>query len=326
MPEVFEQYYKLFNLSATKELGIKRLKPGYKIFFESNEPIIIEGNLKKDSKTFDQIETGAGASLQKYVAQSRVVYDLSLKHFLYTNFGSVKQFLHADIIRNVASLTKYSYKTIDQHVSAHFGDLRLKQILEYHTVFLGTSPFQAPALYSLMSVLDFESGVFYPQKGMYSLVQSLYNMGTSLGVTYHFDSEVKSITTKNNQATGIRLAARKTHQADIVISNADLHFTETKLLPAESQSFPKEYWAKRQPGPSALLISLGIKGRLPQLLHHNLFLLTSGEKILRQSTKRIQFLKKHRFMFATQVKQIHQSRQRNMRISSFLYHYLPEYA
>lgn len=271
MPEVFEQYYNIFNLSAEEELDIIKLTPGYRVFFESKPPITIQGDINKDAETFNAIEPGSGDKLKNYVEKSSKIYDLSLKHFLYTNFESVKELLHKDILKNLFTLSQFAFKTIDKHVSGYVNDRRLKQILEYHMVFLGSSPFQAPAIYSLMSVLDFKSGVFYPKKGMYSLVENLLSIGKNLGVNYHFNSEVNSIVIEEGQIKGIQLKSGKEINADIVVSNADLHFTETKLLPQKYQSFPESYWANRQPGPSALLISLGVKGSLPNLLHHNLF-------------------------------------------------------
>ena len=85
------------------------------------------------------------------------------------------------------------------------------------------------------------------------------------------DADVDEILVKDGHATGIKLADGSVVQADIVISNADLHHTETRLLAPKYQSFPEKYWRKRQPGPGALLISLGIRGHLPELQHHNLF-------------------------------------------------------
>ena len=98
----------------------------------------------------------------------------------------------------------------------------------------------------------------------------MVSLGGSLGVQYNYNAEVQSINFDSDQATGITLSDGTQHKADIIVSGADLHFTETSLLPLEKQSFPQSYWDRRQPGPSALLISLGIRGSLPQLLHHNL--------------------------------------------------------
>jgi phytoene desaturase len=270
MPEVFEQYYKIFDRDAIKELDLIRLSPGYKVFFEGDDPVVINGDLSKDVDTFESLEAGAGAMLQQYVEMSEKIYNLSVKHFLYTNFEKPSELLHPDIIKNSLSMLRYAFSSIDDHVSRYFTDTRIKRLLEYHMVFLGSSPYQAPAIYSLMSVLDYKSGVFYPRKGMYSLIDSMVSIGQSLGVQSHYNAEVQSIDSEGNHATGITLSDGSQHKADIVVSGADLHFTETSLLPAEKQSFPEPYWERRQPGPSALLISLGIRGSLPQLLHHNL--------------------------------------------------------
>jgi phytoene desaturase len=270
MPEVFEQYYSLFGKNPQDELDLQRLTPGYTVFFEHDAPITIQGDLARDSETFEAIEHGAGLALRTYVEKSSLVYTLALRHFLYSNFSRLVELVKTEIIAHAVSMLRLVMQPLDSYVSKHFSDQRLKQILEYHMVFLGSSPFQAPALYSLMSTLDFQSGVFYPKRGMYSLVESLADLGEPYNVTYHYKSDVTSITVTNGQATGIQLAGGETVTADIVVSNADLHHTETRLVPHEYSSYPESYWQKRQPGPSALLIFMGVKGELPMLTHHTL--------------------------------------------------------
>lgn len=271
MPEVFDDYYKLFGLTADKELSLTRLTPGYKVFFESHQPITIQGDLSKDAKTFEAIEDGAGAKLNTYVEASTKLYELSLQHFLYSNFTRKSQLLHKDILRDLPRFASAVTTPLDTYVSKQFNDSRIRRMLEYHSVFLGGSPYEIPALYSLMSTLDFKSGVYFPKNGMYSLSENLVMIGKALGVTYRTDSPVKRINTANGTATGVTLESGEPINADIVISNADLHHTETKLLAPEDSSYPAEYWKKKQPGPSALLVSLGVKGTLPNLEHHNLY-------------------------------------------------------
>lgn len=271
MPEVFEDYYKLFGKSISKELTLTRLTPGYKVFFESDEPIIIQGDIKKDAQVFDLLEKGAGEELVTYVQKSSEIYDLSLQHFLYSNFTHKAQLLHKDILKKLGQFAKVATSSLDTHVSKSFHDSRIKRILEYHSVFLGGSPYEIPAIYSLMSTLDFKSGVFFPKNGIYSLVESLISIGTSLGVTYRTKSPAQKIIVEDGTAKGVVLINGETLKADIVISGADLHHTETALLAPENQSYPESYWRKKQPGPSALLVSLGIKGKLTGLEHHNLY-------------------------------------------------------
>ena len=271
MPEIFDQYYQLFDRSAEKELDLIRMSPGYKVWSEGHEPLIIHSDVDKDMATFETIEPGAGEKLRRYVSRSSQVYDVAVKHALYNNFTRVSDVLQWPLLRQLPTMLPLVWRTLDAHVSRWFRDLRLKQLLEYHMVFLGSSPFQAPAVYSPMSHLDFRSGVYYPRRGMMELVSSMERLGESLGVRFHYNSPVKRIVLEGNQATGVELMNGERIAADLVISAADIRHTESRLLPSAFRSYPEKYWQKRQPGPGALLVSLGIKGRLPNLQHHNLY-------------------------------------------------------
>ncbi len=278
MPDVFKHYFELLDRDVSAELDLVRLSPAYKVFFESQPPLTITSNIDTDAATFESIEAGAGAQLRKYVADGDIVYQLSLRHFLYSNFTSLFDFLKRDILARSLSLLHRAVTPIDRYVSGFVHDQRLKQILEYPMVFLGTSPFAAPAIYSLMSALDFREGVFYPRGGMFTIIERLVSIGESLGVTYHFNAPVNHIKTQDGIAVGIQLSDGQEVVADIVISNADLHFTETKLLDTSDQSYPQAYWQKKQAGPSALLMYLGVKGTLPTMEHHNLLFVDSWEQ------------------------------------------------
>lgn len=270
MPEVFKQYFHLFNVNVQKELAIKRLDPAYKVFFESHDPITINGDLKKDAKQFEAIEPGSGARLKTYVKEGDAIYKLAMRHFLYTNFTHHKDFANKEVLISSARMATLLLTPIHTRVKKFVTAKPLQQILEYPMVFLGTSPFKAPAMYSLMSALDFNEGVYYPAKGMYAIIELLVSIGKSLGVTYHPGSDVTKITHTHSKVTGI-IENKKPVLADIVISNADLHHTETKLLSHDARSYPESFWFKKESGISALLLYIGVKGSLPQLEHHNLF-------------------------------------------------------
>lgn len=272
MPSVFEHYYSLLGEPDGRHLQLEKLTPAYKVFFEHTPPVTITGSLEADKRTFEAIETGAGDALQRYVTQSDVIYQLSLRRFLYSNFERLSDFWHWDIFASILKLPKLLLQPIDKYVSGFVRDKRLKQILEYPMVFLGTSPFSAPSMYSLMSALDFKEGVFYPQGGLYTIIESLVAIGKRRGVAYHFGAAVTDILAEGKNASGITLANGQQVHADIVISNADMHFTETQLVQPQHQSFPEAYWRKKEAGPSALLLYLGVKGTVPELEHHNLLL------------------------------------------------------
>ena len=271
MPEIFEQYYDLFDASATGRLDLLRFSPGYRVFFENKPPADVMGDVSKDRDLFESIERGAGKKLEKYVRRSTRTYNLAVRYFLYNNFERLRDVLHWPIIKYAWMMLPLALQSLDRYVGRVFRDIRLRQLLQYHMVFLGSSPFEAPAIYSLMTHLDFSSGVFYPRKGMLSLVDDMKDLGSKHDITYHLNSEVDKVVVENGQAVGIRLANGSEINADIVISNADIAFSETRLLEPQYQTYPEKYWQKRQPGPGALLISLGVRGPLDNLQHHNLY-------------------------------------------------------
>jgi phytoene desaturase len=277
MPEVFDQYFSLFTIDVKKELSIKKLAPAYKVFYESSDPITVHGNLTKDARQFEAIEAGAGKKLETYVKEGGEIYRMALKHFLYTNFSDPRDLLNKEVLQQTGRMAKLLLTDIHSRVEKFVTAKPLQQILEYPMVFLGTSPFKAPAMYSLMSALDFKEGVFYPNGGIYSIIELIVRIGKKLGVAYHLNADVQSIIHKNGKATGIQVAG-KTILADIVISNADLHHTETKLLDTNVQSYPESSWSSKEPGISALLLYIGVKGSLPQLEHHNLFFVDKWEQ------------------------------------------------
>lgn len=281
MPEVFQHYFELFGKSVRQELDLVRLTPAYKVFFEDAEPITITSDSEQDSATFEAIEPGAGKKLINYVANGNSIYQLSLKHFLYTNFTSYRDLVRWDILRHSIRMARLAFTPIHSYVRRYVRDARLQQILEYPMVFLGSSPFSAPAIYSLMSALDFREGVYYPRGGVYTIIERLVALGTELGVTYHYSTPVKRITTDGMHATGVILENGSQLTADVVISNADLHFTETQLLSANEQTYPPSYWQAQEPGPSALLMYLGVKDSVPELEHHNLFFVADWEQNFR---------------------------------------------
>lgn len=270
MPEVFEQFFGLFGKKPSDYYALEKLSPAYKVFYDYADAITVTGDLKKDAATFDSIEPGGGARLRAYVHEAEETYKLALQYFLYNPFRSVFATAPIALLPNLPRLFFKLLRPLHGYVAKRFQDKRLQQILEYPMVFLGASPFNAPAMYSLMSYLDFKQGVFYPQGGMYTVTQALYNLSKDQGVTYHFKKPVEKIVTDQGVAVGVQVAS-KTIAANMVVSNADLHFTEMQLLDTKDRTYGEKYWEKRVAGPSALLLYLGVKGELSQLEHHNLF-------------------------------------------------------
>jgi phytoene desaturase len=154
----------------------------------------------------------------------------------------------------------------------------MQKIASYPLLFLGTAPSDAIAIYSIMSHVDFKQGVRYPQGGLYEIIRALVKIAQKHGVEIHTSSPVSAINVEGKRTTGITLSSGDIVAADIVISNADMPFTETRLLASEHQTYPASYREKKTIAPSSFILYLGIDGKLPMLTHHNLIFTKDRDK------------------------------------------------
>jgi phytoene desaturase len=276
MPEVFDHFFRLMGTSAAEQLRLVSLDPGYRVFFEGvDEPLDIAASREENLDLFESIEKGSRARMERYLASAAETYEIARRRFLYTSFASIRPLLRGDVLSRMGTLGRLLLRPLASLVGHTVRDPRLRQVLGYPAVFLGSSPYNAPSMYHLMSHLDLEGGVLYPEGGFTRLIGVIADLARREGVTIVTDATVTAITTADRSATGVDYtdAAGATHHvaADVVVSAADLHHSETTLLPRELQTYPEEYWATKTPGPSALLLYLGVRGDLPQLEHHTLF-------------------------------------------------------
>lgn len=268
-PDLFEHFFELLGERVSDHLDLIRLDPSYRIFFHNDpDPLDIKSNIVIDAATFDAIEPGSGEKLRAYLKQSEYQYGVATQHFMYKNYDTIFDFFNRRVMTEGQKLSVFS--KMHSFVSKFFKTRKLQQVMEYTMVFLGTSPYEAPALYNLMSHMDFNQGVFYPKGGFYELIKALANIAEKNGAVLRTGSPVAEILAERGVVKGVRLESGETVEADIVISNADMQHTETRLLPEKLRTHPQRYWDKRVMAPSAFIMYLGVGEKLPGLVHHNL--------------------------------------------------------
>lgn len=278
MPDAFDHFFRLLGTTTETELDLKDLTPAYRLFPEGETPLDISTGVEEAIELFESLEPGAGNRLHDYLASAGDTYRMALSRFLYTTFSSPLPLLHRDIAQRLGKLATLLTQSLKSYVNQRFSDHRLRQILTYPAVFLSSRPEHTPAMYHLMSHTDLVQGVRYPMGGFSAVVEAIHRLAVAQGVRVQLNTEVTAIITekdgRKNKAVGVRLRGAAGEpaeiRADIVISAADLHHTENHLLPAALRSYPEKYFASRDPGLGTVLIMAGVKGKLPQLTHHNL--------------------------------------------------------
>jgi 1-hydroxy-2-isopentenylcarotenoid 3,4-desaturase len=275
MPEVFDNYFALFDKNTSDYYRLINIDPSYRIFFGENDYADIRKDKKHNFAVFEKFEKGGGVKLEEYLKNSEYKYNTACAEFLYRNYNSVFDFLDIRFILEGPRL--HLFKNLDSYARKYFKNKRARQILEFNTVFLGCSPEKTPALYSLMSHADMQKGVVYPEGGIYKLPEALFKLGKEYGVRYLFNSAVKKINTKNNKAVSVN-TEMDDHKADIVIAACDYHHAETSMLEKKYRIYSEKYWDTRTLAPTAFIVYLGIKKKIKLLKHHNLFLADNWEE------------------------------------------------
>jgi phytoene desaturase len=269
MPDIYEHFFELLGEDMNRLLKLTKLAPSYRVFFKDTllGSTDIYSDIKKDGPTFESLEPGANTSLISYLEHSRQQYEVAKAKFLYKNYDSWRDFLTLEMISEAFRVKIFS--SIEKHVSQYFRSNEVQKIMLYTTTFLGARPSETPALYNVMNHVDLEQGVFYPEGGMYSVVQTLVDLAEKRGVTIVCNQEVEKIVTNNSKACGIKVNG-KTIEADIIIANADIPYVEQQLLGSRERMYSDSYWKRRTLAPSALALYIGVKGTYPELQHHNL--------------------------------------------------------
>ena len=269
MPDVFQNYFDLLGERVEDYLDLTQLDPSYRIFFQGKERSLdFYSDLERDLPTFEMLEPGSGPKLKEYLEKSKYQYEIALGGFMYKNYDNIFDFLNKQVATEGRELEVFA--KMSDYVAKHFSTDEVQKVMQYTLVFLGSSPYNTPALYNIMSHIDFNMGVFYPQGGIHQIPLALKKIGEKNGVKYRTNVNVAQINTKRGpKVKGVTLDNGEELEADIIVSNAPVHHTES-LLPKSYRDHSQSYWDRRTLAPSALIMYLGVKGKVDSLTHHNL--------------------------------------------------------
>ena len=265
MPDVFDSYFGDFGKKVADYYKLEKLDPGYEVYFDNQESIKIGDSLEKIYAAFEEEETGSSVPLKRFIKKAADNYDIAIKDLVYRPGISPLELVTPATIKKVG----YFLSTIKKEVMKEFNNPRLAQILQFPVLFLGAKPSQTPAFYNFMNFADFGLGTWHPDKGMYSVVEGMVKLAKELGVTFHLNENVEEILVENKKAVGI-ISNGKKHNADVVISGADYHHSETLLKP-QYRAYSEAYWDKKTFAPSSLLFFIGMDKKVKNVSHHTLF-------------------------------------------------------
>ncbi len=267
MPEVWEETFAALGEKLSDHLDLRRIDPTYKVRFEDGLQLELTSNIGEMQTQLEKVEKTAFTGFLNYIAEGSKHYKVSLEKFVGRNFYNIFDYFS---LSNLPLL--FQLKALSKHyanVSRFFKDERLKAAFTFQNMYLGLSPYDAPATYSLLQYTELAEGVWYPMGGMYAGIQALVNVAEKLGVKFIYNAPVKKLLVDGTRIEGAILEDGRTFTADIFVGNADLPYIYDQLLPdrAEARKLDEKLYTC-----STIMFYWGMDKQYPQIAHHNVFL------------------------------------------------------
>jgi phytoene desaturase len=267
MPFVFERTFASVGRKLSDYLTLTRCDPNYRITFRDGQQLTLTSELTKMRTELERFEPGSFERYLNFLAKGRVRHDTSMERFVSKHFSSLPEFLTPSNLPHIFKVG--AHQKLFSQVSAAFKDPRLQMAMSFQTMYLGVSPYEAPAVFSLLPYTELAVGVWYPQGGMGEIGRALAKVCVEEGVTLNYRSSVKRVVLEGGRAVGVELEGGEVRRADVVVCNADYPWAYKHLVDPKVSARPE--LEKKRYTASGYMLYWGMKRRYDELLHHNVF-------------------------------------------------------
>jgi phytoene desaturase len=267
MPLLYESEFAALGTSMREMLDLQRVDPTYHLVFDDGSKLALTSDMKSMQEQLEAFEPGSFLGLLRYMEEGHRHYHVGIEKLVSRDFRKASDFFKFE---NLPLL--YQLKPLANHyrnMSAYFDDPRLKAAFTFQDVYMGLSPFEAPATFSMMPYTELAHGVWYPKGGMYSIVEALTKLAQRAGVAFEFDAPVARIEVNGDQARGVLLTDGRHVECDAVLANADLPYVYKDLLPKDGEA---ERLERKRFSCSVISFFWGVDQSYEQLPPHTLFL------------------------------------------------------
>lgn len=267
MPHLYEAEFRALGTSLREQLELQRVDPTYHLVFDNGSQLALTSDLKCMQEQLEAIQPGSFNGLLRYLQEGDQHYQLALDNLVNRDFRKVSDFFNFQTLPLLFRLKPLIQHY--RHMSAYFAEPRLKAAFTFQDIYMGLSPFDAPATFSLMPYSELAHGVWYPKGGMYRVVEALTDLASLADVEFIFNSAVERIDVNSTRARGVLLADGTRLDADVILANADLPYIYQNLLPQDGMSKSLQ---RKQFSSSAISFFWGMDKQFETLGPHTLFL------------------------------------------------------
>jgi phytoene desaturase len=264
----FRELFKSVGLDNILEYN--ELNPLYTVYFSNRkEPYIIHKDLEELAKQFP-LEENFVLKVQKYLKQAGEIFHDTEYKVIKKNFNNKVAYLLSLATVPLKHAPKL-FRSMWTELSKHFDTEELKIVFSLVAFFLGATPYDTPAVYSLLNYTEIQHDGYWNVKGgMYSITERIVEVLKQKGVEFIYNTEIVGVEYDNNKVIGLKDSFGNLHTGDIFVSNADAAAFRGKIL--NRQKYSEEKLDKLHWTLAPFTIYLGVKGKLENLHHHNYFL------------------------------------------------------
>lgn len=275
-PRILDEILRSAGTSLAAEVEMVRLDPQYRLTFGNGGSIDCTAQRAEMERQIGALAPNDAAGFNRFMEDNRRKLAL-MQPCLESSFSSWRDVLQTRLLKLLPMLRPH--QSIDGYLRSFFSDERVRLAFSFQSKYLGMSPFRCPSLFSILSFLEYEYGVFHPLGGCGAVTKALARVARRLGVEIQLDEPVEEVLLEGRRATGVR-TNRGTYAADAVVLNADFARAMTRLFPDEKlRRWNKRRMAKKKFSCSTFMLYLGIDGSY-DLPHHNIHISADYRKNL----------------------------------------------
>ena len=268
-PQVLDSILSSIGYDLWHELNLIRLDPHYRLVFGGGGEILATPAFEKMASEIARICPGDAAHLHRFLADNREKLRL-FRPFLESSFDSWRDTVKPSLMRILPTLRPW--RSLDSELRRYFSDQRVRLAFSFQSKYLGMSPFECPGLFTILSFLEYEYGVFHPVGGCGSVTSMLARIACQLGAKLQLDTPVLEVLTSGRRAIGVRTPEGSLH-ADAVVINGDFARAIPRLIPQHLRpGWSDRKLSKKRLSCSAFMLYLGVRGTYDRLSHHTVYI------------------------------------------------------
>ena len=277
-PRPLERIFAACGYSLRREVQMVRLDPQYRLIFGKGGRIDATPHVQRMAQQIAAICPADAPSFERYMADNRTKLE-RFKPVLESPFLSIADLFSPALMKSLPWLRPW--RSLDGELKQYFSDDRVRLAFAFQSKYLGMSPFRCPSLFSILSFLEYEHGVFHPIGGCAAVTEKMAQLAQQMGVEIELNQDVQRIEFEGRRAVAVHTQEDR-HACDALVINADFARAMTRLVPDRlRQRWTNRKIARKKFSCSTFMLYLGVEGEFADQAHHTIYMARDYEQNLR---------------------------------------------